>query len=478
MVLEDPINAECALIFDGMAIAQAILFSKFRGCMEGFVNFEEGIIPCNDEEDDDDTVATEALIFMLRAQRSHWKYPVGYVFCNKIKADAQYSLVCRALESAVESGLKIKTVTCDGTSTNFSTMKKFGCEVGKTESELNGEFVYKSRSYVFTPDMPHMLQLARNALSDMKVFVDGNGRKIEWRYIDMLHYEQNKEGLKFGNKLSKQHVHYHRHKMNVRLAAQTLSSSVADAIEYFQACGDPNFQGADGTIKFIRVVDRLFDLLNSRSPHGKGFKSPMRRGNASVRCAIIDESVAYLVGLKDINGKPLLEHRRQTFVKGMIISAKSAKRLANEVLNRVEDPYSFVLSYHWSQDHIELLNACIRGRLGSNNNPNVQQFKSALKKILLHASITASKYANCIELEADRSPPIFSLKWSKNRSAITSNEEDNSTPFEIDFLDSISEQKENALAYIAGFIVRNLLKQISCEACKASSRKFLVKVYP
>ena len=59
--------------------------------------------------------------------------------------------------------------------------------------------------------------------------------------------------------------------MKVKLAAQTLSSSVADAIEYFLKEGDPKFQGANGTIKFIRVVDRLFDLLNSRSPHGKGF---------------------------------------------------------------------------------------------------------------------------------------------------------------------------------------------------------------
>ena len=191
MVLADSINADCALIFDGMSIRKAVLSNPALGCMEGFVNLGEGIIPCNDDEDDDDTLASEALIFMISALRSHWKYPIGYVFSNKLKEDPQYSLVCRALDSAAEAGLNLKTVTCDGTATNFSTMKKFGCELVSTEEELNGLFVYNGRSYLFTPDMPHNLKLGRNALSDMKVFIDGDGRKIEWKFIYFLHQETN-----------------------------------------------------------------------------------------------------------------------------------------------------------------------------------------------------------------------------------------------------------------------------------------------
>ncbi len=416
MVEADPINADCALIFDGMSIRQAAMFNRCLGRMLGFVDYGEGIIPCSDEDDEDDTIASEALIFMISSLRAHWKYPIGFVFCNKIKANEQYSLVSRALDSAVESGLNVQKITCDGTSTNFSTMRKFGCELGKTLDDLDGEFTYKGNTYLFTPDMPHMLKLSRNALNDMKTFTDADGNKIEWRFIEQLHEEQQKDGLKYGgNKLSKEHVQYHRHKMNVRLAAQTLSSSVADAIEYFQISGDPAFQGADATIKFIRIIDRLFDLLNSRNKFGKGFKSPMHLGNFSVRSSVIDESIEYLVGLKDSDGKSLLKNRRHTFVKGMVIGAKSAKRFAQRVLNRANNPYAFVLTYKWSQDLIELLNSCIRGRGGNNNNPNVEQFISALKKILLHASITASKYANCLEFETDSSPPIFSLTWSKNR---------------------------------------------------------------
>ena len=193
----------------------------------------------------------------------------------------------------------------------------------------------------------------------------------------------------------------------------------------------------------------------------------MRRENMHVWHSVIDDSIAYSVGLRDENGMLLLQHRRHTFVKGMIIAAKSARNLALDLLYQQESPYSFVLNYKWSQDHIELLNSSIRGRNGNNNNPNVPQFKVSLKKILLHAAISSSRYANCMSFDQDDSPPIFSLKWAKNRSAIT--EKESTTEIEVlpylEALDDVSEIKKNALAYIGGCIVRSLANIITCEDC-------------
>ncbi|KAG5869124.1 hypothetical protein JTB14_023934 [Gonioctena quinquepunctata] len=66
-------------------------------------------------------------------------------------------------------------------------------------------------------------------------------------------------------------------KFVVNLAVQTISASVADALEFLMVdvC-DPNFAGAKATIEFIRIVDRAFDLLNSRNPFGKGYETPMK----------------------------------------------------------------------------------------------------------------------------------------------------------------------------------------------------------
>ena len=79
-------------------------------------------------------------------------------------------------------------------------------------------------------DICHMLKLARNALGDMKCFVTPTGDKISWEYIKALYDIQQQDILHIGNKLKTKHIQWQKHKMNVSVAAQTLSASVASAI--------------------------------------------------------------------------------------------------------------------------------------------------------------------------------------------------------------------------------------------------------
>ncbi len=122
-----------------------------------------------------------------------------------------------------------------------------------------------------------MLKLARNALATLSTFSDNNNGQIKWAFFQNLNTTQEKEGLRLGNRLSTQHMKFEKHKMNVRLAAQTLSSSVADAIEFLDVSMKlPEFQDSQATVTFTRTIDRLFDILNSRNPVGKGYKQPLR----------------------------------------------------------------------------------------------------------------------------------------------------------------------------------------------------------
>ena len=95
-----------------------------------------------------------------------------------------------------------------------------------------------------------------------------------------------------------------------------------------------------------------------------------------------------------------------------------------------------------------------------------------MKKIVLRASVTASKYSNCLSFDADTSLPIFSLKWKKNRSNLIKEcgEKDLNEDAELYSLindDSlrVSENKRVALAYIGGFIIRKLMKSLDCAVC-------------
>ena len=146
--------------------------------------------------------------------------------------------------------------------------------------------------------------------------------------FELLHQVQQNEGLKFGNKISNSHVSFHRNKMNVRLAAQLFSSSVADSLEFLMLSECKEFENAHGTINFIRIIDKLFDLLNSKNPFGKRYKKPLRLADKCEWIDTFNSSIEYLSTLTDVNGTKLLCHRRRTFVLGFITAASSTKELA------------------------------------------------------------------------------------------------------------------------------------------------------
>lgn len=53
--------------------------------------------------------------------------------------------------------------------------------------------------------------------------------------------------------------------MNISLSTQRLNSSSADAIEFLMKTWNKNFKGANTIIEYIRVIDRIFEFLNSRN---------------------------------------------------------------------------------------------------------------------------------------------------------------------------------------------------------------------
>jgi len=327
----------------------------------------------------------------------------------------------------------------------------------------------------FIPDACHMLKLARNSLADLKVFLDDAKCEVKWDHIKILHAFQEDEGLKIGNKLAKGHIEFQRQKMNVKVAAQTLSSSVADAIEYLMTSGHPKFADAEGTIRFIRIIDKLFDLLNSRNPFAKGFKKSLCLYDAARWNSTIDTSISYLLSLTDKSGVPLIRHRRKTFILGFIAASKSVRELAYLLLTRKDNPFQYILACKFPQDHLELLFACIHGKNGFNNNLNVQQLKSSLKRILLRNSIVGSKLGNCLTFQDQAAGSIFALKWTKRRAPLVEKEE---VPEEdskyIEHLSSSLEtyestaHKQAIIGYVSGYIARKLSKTIQCPPCNAA----------
>ena len=103
--------------------------------------------------------------------------------------------------------------------------------------------------------------------------------------------------------------------MKVNLAAQIFSSSVADALLYCsENLKSSQFQGCSSTVEFIRIIDRLYDILNSRNPFAKGYKSALRACNKDLWFPFLDIAYNYIISLKDTVGKQMISSKVERLV--------------------------------------------------------------------------------------------------------------------------------------------------------------------
>ena len=101
----------------------------------------------------------------------------------------------------------------------------------------------------------------------------------------------------------------------------TLSSSGADAIELLMNYGIPGFEDAAGTVSFIRMVDCLFDFLNSRSRFSKGYKQPVSLNSLPFWTEVVETSINYLKQLRAPEGTLMMYHPWKAFILGFILSS-------------------------------------------------------------------------------------------------------------------------------------------------------------
>lgn len=108
-----------------------------------------------------------------------------------------------------------------------------------------------------------MIKLVRNTLGSIKIIYEGKS-EIKWKfYEDLVSYSGDKT---FGltHKMNKRHIQFHDRKMHVRTAVESLSGSVSDSMELLMKNGVPEFTDASTTIKFNRMFNRLWDIMNTQ----------------------------------------------------------------------------------------------------------------------------------------------------------------------------------------------------------------------
>lgn len=466
----------CALMIGEMAIRKYIEWGGAK--FHGYVDIGVGI------QDDTNSAAQDALVLMVVALNGNWKIPVGYFLINGMTGQERANLIQQCLIRLHNVGVHCVSLTCDGPSCHLTMLQELGAMMHLPN--LHPSFPHPSnpdhRVFVLL-DICHMLKLIRNTLTAGWVITSPDGGKITWRYVKEFHKLQ-EEVLRLGNKLKVAHVEWEKQKMKVNLDAQALSSSVADAIEY---CNKelklPQFWGSEATVEFIRYIDRLFDMMNSRNPLARNFKAPLRMENEQHWRGFLQQAYTYLSQLTHADGQLMHLSRRKTPFIGFLAGIKSLQGLFETLVKCDPPKLKHLLTYKLSQDHVELFFCAVRSANGTNNNPTARQFEATYKRLLVRHEI--GQGSTCIAQDKTPILHVSSAKPSGRQDGGDINTEERDMLLvrrydwedhkpcaeDSDYLDapnvsSLSPVMHAAIVYIAGYVVRMAKQRMPCLECQ------------
>jgi len=248
--------------------------------------------------------------------------------------------------------------------------------------------------------------------------------------------------------------------MNVRLAAQTLSSSVSSALLYFEEL--KLLTDTQASAEFCKLFNDAFDILNCRNKLAKRdyYISTNEDTIPKLKTFLIKFKI-YVECLQFESREEILKSKRKTGFLGFIICLTNLF----ELYEQIKDDMTFLLTYILRQDQLEVFFSAMRSRGGFNNNPNAIQFHSAYKRLLVRHQVDGSTYGNCSPIDSANILFVGSNK-RKDADAICNYQMDNEEEilfheFDHDYdlttrLPELDNFVTNVVKYTEGFIVKKI----------------------
>lgn len=259
-----------SLSFDEVAIRRHMQYDHQKKQFSGFIHYgkrnDDGSVP----------MANNVLVFMFTTLNYKVSIPISYYAITSLDSYEKKVLIVEMLTSLHSIGARVLNITFDGLPANLQACEMLGANLDP--HNLSPHFPHPCDSYrvYVILDSCHMLKLIRNALGDLEYINDPSCGKIEWQYFKELESYRTENNY-MSHKLTRRHIEYSRNRMNVRLATETFSKSVAAAMEHLLVAGDEKFQNSSSTINFIKMFNDTFDATNTRNILGAGsiFKSAL-----------------------------------------------------------------------------------------------------------------------------------------------------------------------------------------------------------
>ena len=388
------------LLQDEIKVKSDLVYDKHTGELIGYLDLNKFGNTLNDLENEMEKkqpkMATHILVIMVRGIANRLKFPLAAFATDGITADLLYGIMWKAIELVeFHAGLKVIFITCDGASPN----RRF-FEMHRTPEHGEGPVFYTQNVYAldeerdifFISDVPHLLKTARNCFANSFSHKKSRklwfGKNISWMHIVNLYtYHVEGKTFSFCPKLTRSHIDLTSFScMKVALAAQVLSSTVADALMH--TYGD----NVSETVHFIQNMNKFFDVLNTRNLNeGKRTRNPNLAPYTDPRDPRLQwletdflgyfqnwkQSVETNFGNHSQKEKSAMQLSHQTLA-GLEISVRSIAACVRFLLNR---DMPFVLTNVFNQDPLEGHFGHYRHKGGANDNPTVYQVRHTLSKL-------------------------------------------------------------------------------------------------
>lgn len=454
-----------SLLIDEMSIRVLKFWNNTLHKWEGLVDFGNEYITT------DDCPATKALVFLVNEVNGSGKVPIAHYFTHNVNGEMLRTLVCNALVELHKTGVIVMSLTFDGPRHNIAMAHLLGGNVWNPD-DLQCSFphpVTKEPVFLFL-DVVHMINLIRNTLGSKGIIYDDEKKAVKWEYIVKLVRLQDRENLSIATKIRQRHIKYFNEKMKVKLAVQVFSESVAVALEYCLKQKLPEFDGCEPTIRFIRMFDKLFDILNSRNLSVHGFKKGMSSLNYATNFKYFDEASAYINKLTTNKKDLIVKSQNRTGFVGFLTAIESTKKLYTLYVKEKQE-LKFLLMFHFTQDPLETLFGIIRGKRGADNNPTTKQFEGIWKRLLMHNEIKRfNRNGNCAD---DKINLFTAMRCINNINRGLNDDELELVNAEIDLqmedenysATVLSNISVDIVVYISGFVERKLKQKIKCDEC-------------
>lgn len=204
--------------------------------------------------------AKYSLVFMIRGLYFTWKLPIAYFLSHTgVKGETLAKLIKDVISRLQKCNVLIKCIVCDQGSGNRSAMKFLGV------SHQHPHFFVENTKIFGIYDTPHLIKSVRNNLLTGDFLIENNVVSFDnVRKVYEIDVKNQKSRALV--KLTNTHINPNTfQKMNVKLAVQVLSHTVAAAIRTAAQTGELTGSSAETTADFIDFINNLFDCLNSRT---------------------------------------------------------------------------------------------------------------------------------------------------------------------------------------------------------------------